>query len=81
MTKKDLKEEKLLEEQLDRVQGGFVSGQGKNATIIYCLQPGCSWLYPYVGNAEGLAAAQQAHTNATGHNLFGSCKPPERVGH
>ncbi|MBP7330936.1 MAG: hypothetical protein KBA08_01250 [Firmicutes bacterium] len=77
MTKKDLKEEKLLEEQLDRVQGGFVSGQGKNATIIYCLQPGCSWLYPYVGNAEGLAAAQQAHTNATGHNLFGPYKITE----
>ena len=79
MTKKDLKEEKLLEEQLDRVRGGFVSGQGKNATIIYCLQPGCSWVYN--GLVEGLAAAQHAHTNATGHNLFGSCKPPERVGH
>ena len=75
MTKKDLKEEKLLEEQLDRVQGGFVSGQGTNATIIYCLQPGCSWVYN--GLVEGLAAAQHAHTNATGHNLFGPYKITE----
>ena len=79
MMKKDQKEEKLLEEQLDRVRGGFVSGQGKNATIIYCPQPGRCW--GSNGLVVGLSAAQHAHTNATAHNLFGSCKPPERVGH
>ncbi len=76
--KKDMKNEKLLEEQLGQVQGGLVN-QIPTATIIYCLQPGCNWVYN--GLVDGAEAARQAHTNATGHNQFAWSKPQDRFGH
>ncbi|MBP7330938.1 MAG: hypothetical protein BWY65_01529 [Firmicutes bacterium ADurb.Bin373] len=67
--KRDSKDVKLPEELLGKVQGGTGPIVIRSISIIFCQQPGCGWFYD--GPAEGASAAQQTHTNATGHNLFG----------
>ncbi len=71
--KKDLKDEKLLDEQLADVQGGaFMIASIMN---VVCLHTGCNWAFGGP-DAEAMAAKQE-HTNATGHNQFmitGTCE-------
>ncbi len=75
--KRDPKNEKLLDEQLSQVQGGIVGSGEKNTSLVFCLHPGCNWACNRLH--EELEAAKQAHTNATGHNMFGTSKLIEEV--
>ncbi len=62
--KKDLVREKIVDEKLDNVQGGFAFGW----TIVYitCLQCGKE----ISGLEQEAAQAQQEHTRVTGHTSF-----------
>ncbi|MBP7330937.1 MAG: hypothetical protein BWY65_01528 [Firmicutes bacterium ADurb.Bin373] len=62
--KKDLKNEKLLDEQLGRVQGGA----SKNIVTVHCQQ--CPWTYE--GPADVALTAQKIHTRDTGHRWYDS---------
>ena len=64
--KKDLKGEKLLEEQLDNVQGGLSIPDF--AVTTRCLVGGCGWQYS--GAKETINAARAKHTREIGHNHF-----------
>ena len=65
--KKDSKDEKLPEDQLENVQGGFGSLPEEKVTIR-CLYQECSW--HFIGSGLKGGFAQSQHTKDTGHDQF-----------
>lgn len=67
--KKNLRDGKLSEKQLDNVQGGTLPGDSdrENYTVS-CLYPGCNWTFR--GTESAATGAKAGHTMSYGHSEF-----------